>query len=84
MQIPSEQSFAAYDPSRKLVAGNLEKDNKVHDTWVFQRALKKDLTTRQGIIAICEWPQQGVVLQTPDNILHVMLAAISALSSGQL
>ena len=46
VRIPSEQSFAAYDSNKKLVAGDPEKAIKVHDTWVFERALKKDPSTR--------------------------------------
>ncbi|KAL0029034.1 hypothetical protein WJX77_000889 [Trebouxia sp. C0004] len=46
VKIPSEQSFAAYSAKKSLVAGNPDKAIKVEDTWVFERALKKDPTTR--------------------------------------
>lgn len=46
LRIPSEQSFAAYDSSKTLVAGDPDKAIKVYDTWVFERALKKDPSTR--------------------------------------
>lgn len=48
VKIPSEQSFAAYSAKKSLVAGNPDKAIKVEDTWVFERALKKDPTTRSG------------------------------------
>lgn len=44
--IPSEQTFAAYNGKRALVAGSPDKPIKVVDTWVFERALKKDPSTR--------------------------------------
>ena len=50
VRIPSEQTFAAYDSSRQLVAGDPEKAIKVYDTWVFERALKKDPSTRQELM----------------------------------
>ena len=46
VQIPSEQTFAAYNGKRALVAGDPDKPIKVVDTWVFERALKKDPSTR--------------------------------------
>ncbi len=46
VQIPSEQTFAAYNGKRALVAGDPDKPVKVVDTWVFERALKKDPSTR--------------------------------------
>lgn len=49
VRIPSEQTFAAYDSSRQLVAGDPAKAIKVYDTWVFERALKKDPSTRQEL-----------------------------------
>lgn len=44
--IPSEQTFAAYNSRRALVAGSPDTAVKVVDTWVFERALKKDPSTR--------------------------------------
>lgn len=46
VRIPSEQSFAAYDSQKNLVAGDPVKPVKVYDTWVFERALKKDPSSR--------------------------------------
>ncbi|KAL3156146.1 hypothetical protein ABBQ32_012436 [Trebouxia sp. C0010 RCD-2024] len=46
VQIPSEQTFAAYNGKRVLVAGDPDKPIKVVDTWVFERALKKDPSSR--------------------------------------
>lgn len=46
VRIPSEQSFAAYNSKRSLVAGSPDKAIQVEDTWVFERALKKDPSTR--------------------------------------
>ena len=46
VKIPSQQSFAAYNAKRELVAGSPDTPLKVVDTWVFERALRKDPSTR--------------------------------------
>lgn len=46
VKIPSEQSFAAYDARRNLIAGSPDQAVKVIDTWVFERALRKDPSSR--------------------------------------
>lgn len=46
VKIPSEQTFAAYNSKRVHVAGSPDKPIKVVDTWVFERALKKDPSAR--------------------------------------
>jgi len=67
VKIPSEQSFAAYSAKKSLVAGNPDKAIKVEDTWVFERALKKDPTTRSG-----------PVKQATACIMHHLIEAAAA------
>ena len=66
VKIPSEQSFAAYSAKKSLVAGNPDKAIKVEDTWVFERALKKDPTTRSGPVE-----------QATACIMHHLMDAVS-------
>ena len=70
VKIPSEQSFAAYSAKKNLVAGNPDKAIKVEDTWVFERALKKDPTTRSGFVK-----------QATACIMHHLVEAVSVPSS---
>ena len=70
VKIPSEQSFAAYSAKKSLVAGNPDKAIKVEDTWVFERALKKDPTTRSG-------PVKQAIAYIMHHLTTLMLCLIA-------